>query len=87
MAPHTTVSYESGVMLGLKGFVAAAIGGFKSHTLAFFGGLLVGLIESLTVAANWGPFQSEYADAIALLALLIILLIRSRSLSTEERTS
>ncbi len=87
MAPHTTVSYESGVMLGLKGFVAAAIGGFKSHTLAFFGGLLVGLIESLTVAANWGPFQSEYADAIALIALLIILLIRSRSLSTEERTS
>jgi branched-chain amino acid transport system permease protein len=87
MAPHTTISYESGVMLGLKGFVAAAIGGFKSHTTAFFGGLLVGIIEALTVAINWGPFRSEYADAVALIALLVILVIRSRSLSAEERAS
>ncbi len=87
MAPHTTVSYESGVMLGLKGFVAAAIGGFKSHTTAFFGGLLVGIIEALTVAISWGPFRSEYADAVALIALLVILVIRSRSLSAEERAS
>ncbi len=87
MAPHTTVSYESGVMLGLKGFVAAAIGGFKSHTTAFFGGLLVGIIEALTVAINWGPFRSEYADAVALIALLVILVIRSRSLSAGERAS
>ncbi len=87
MAPHTTVSYESGVMLGLKGFVAAAIGGFKSHTAAFFGGLLVGIIEALTVAINWGPFRSQYADAVALIALLVILVLRSRSLSAEERAS
>lgn len=87
MAPHTTVSYESGVMLGLKGFVAAAIGGFKSHTTAFFGGLLVGVIEALTVAINWGPFRSQYADAVALMALLIILVVRSRSLSAGERAS
>lgn len=87
MAPHSTVSYESGVMLGLKGFVAAAIGGFKSHTAAFFGGLLVGTIEALTVAINWGPFRSQYADAVALMALLIILVVRSRSLSAQERAS
>ncbi len=87
MAPHATVSYESGVMLGLKGFVAAAIGGFKSHTAAFFGGLLVGIIEALTVAINWGPFRSQYADAVALIVLLIILVLRSRSLSAQERAS
>lgn len=87
MAPHTTTSFNAGVMLGLKGFVAAAIGGFRSHTMAFFGGILIGVVEALTVAANWGPFKSQYSDAIALVVLLIILVIRSRSLSAEERTS
>ncbi len=86
LAPLTPISYQAGVMLGLKGFVAAAIGGFKSPVAAVFGGLLLGIVESLAVAANWGPFTSAYKDAIALVVLLFILLIRSGKLAEEERT-
>jgi branched-chain amino acid transport system permease protein len=84
-APLTLMSYQSGVMLGLKGFVAAAIGGFKSPVAAVFGGLLLGIVETFVVAANWGPFTSAYKDAIALVVLLLILLIRSGKLAEEER--
>jgi branched-chain amino acid transport system permease protein len=84
-APFTLTSYNVGVMLGLKGFVAAAIGGFKSPLAAVFGGLLLGIVESLVVAANWGPFTSAYKDAIALVVLMLILLMRSRKLAEEER--
>ena len=85
LAPLTPLSYQAGIMLGLKGFVAAAIGGFKSPVAAVFGGLLLGIIESFAVAANWGPFNSAYKDAIALVVLLLILLVRSGKLAEEER--
>jgi branched-chain amino acid transport system permease protein len=84
-APLTLMSYQGGIMLGLKGFVAAAIGGFSSPVAAVFGGLLLGIVESFVVAANWGPFTSDYKDAIALVVLLFILLLRSGRLAEEER--
>jgi branched-chain amino acid transport system permease protein len=84
-APKTSMSYQAGVMLGLKGFIAAAIGGFGSPVAAVFGGLLLGIVESFAVAADWGPFTSEYKDAIALVVLLLILLVRSGKLAEEER--
>ena len=83
--PLTPMSYQAGIMLGLKGFVAAAIGGFKSPVAAVFGGLLLGIVESFAVAANWGPFTSAYKDAIALFVLLFILPLRSGRLAEEER--
>jgi branched-chain amino acid transport system permease protein len=86
MAPLTLTSYNVGVMLGLKGFVAASIGGFRSPLAAVLGGLLLGIVESFAVAANWGPFNSAYKDAIALVVLLLILLIRSGKLAEEERS-
>jgi len=52
---------------------------------AVFGGLLLGIVENFAVAANWGPFTSSYKDAIALVVLLLILLIRSGKLAEEER--
>ncbi len=85
-APLTLMSYQGGIMLGLKGFVAAAIGGFKSPVAAVIGGLLLGIIESFVVVANWGPFTSDYKDAIALVVLLFILVVRSGRLAEEERT-
>ena len=87
MAPLTLTSYNVGVMLGLKGFVAASIGGFTSPLATVVGGIGVGVIESVAVGVNWGPFTSEYKDAIALVILLVILLIRSGRLATEERVS
>jgi branched-chain amino acid transport system permease protein len=84
MAPLTLTSYNVGVMLGLKGFVAASIGGFKSPVAAVIGGLMLGIVESLAVGLDWGPFTSAYKDVIALVVLLLILLIRSGRLAAEE---
>jgi len=85
MAPLTITSYGVGVMLGLKGFVAASFGGFKSPIAAVIGGIGLGIIEALAVAIDWGPFTSDYKDAIALVILLLILLFRSGKLAEEER--
>jgi branched-chain amino acid transport system permease protein len=87
IAPLSTVSYNVGAMLGLKGFVAASIGGFRSLIVTIMGGIALGIVESVMVALNWGPFTSSYKEAIALVVLLLILLIRSRKLSEEERAS
>jgi branched-chain amino acid transport system permease protein len=87
MAPLTLTAYNVGVMLGLKGFVAASIGGFKSPILAVVGGILLGIVESMAVGVDWGPFTSAYKDAIALVVLLLILLLRSGRLAEEERES
>jgi branched-chain amino acid transport system permease protein len=86
MAPLTITSYSVGIMMALKGFVAASIGGFRSPIAAVIGGILLGIIETFAVAINWGPFTSDYKDAIALIVLLLILLFRSGRLAEEERT-
>jgi branched-chain amino acid transport system permease protein len=87
MAPLTLTAYNVGVMIGLKGFVAASIGGFKSPVAAVLGGILLGIVESMAVGVNWGPFTSSYKDAIAIIVLLLVLLLRSGRLAAEERTS
>jgi branched-chain amino acid transport system permease protein len=86
MAPLTLTSYNVGVMLGLKGFVAASIGGFKSPIAAVIGGITLGIIESLSVGLDWGPFTSAFKDVIAFVVLLLILLLWSGRLAEEERT-
>lgn len=85
MAPLTLTAYNVGVMIGLKGFVAASIGGFKSPVAGVIGGILLGIVESLAVGVNWGPFTSSYKDAIAIVVLLLVLLLRSGRLAAEER--
>ena len=87
MAPLTFTSYQAGLMLGLKGFVAASIGGFKSQVAAVIGGFTLGIVENLAVGVDWGPFTSSYKDAIGIIVLLLILLIRSGRLAAEESIS
>ena len=80
IAPVTLTSYDVGTMLGLKGFAAAALGGFGSQLGAVVGGLFLGLAESLGAAF----LSSSYKDAIALLVLFLVLLVRSGSSSEGE---
>ena len=80
IAPLTMPSYDVGVMLGLKGFVAAALGGCSSQILAVAGGLGLGVAESLGA----GLISSAYKDAIALVILFVVLLLRARRLTEEE---
>lgn len=81
-APLTMTSYDVGVMLGLKGFCAAIIGGMSSGVGTVFGGLLLGVLESLGA----GLVSSGYKDAIAFIILLLILFIRPQGLFKKADT-
>jgi branched-chain amino acid transport system permease protein len=76
VAPLTMTSYDVGVMLGLKGFCAAIIGGMSSGLPTVLGGLILGVLESLGA----GLISSGYKDAIAFIILLLILFIRPQGL-------
>jgi branched-chain amino acid transport system permease protein len=72
VTPITTLSYDVGVLLGLKGFAAAILGGFGSFPGAILGGLTLGLLESLGA----GYVSSAYKDVIAFIILLAVLFVR-----------
>lgn len=76
VAPITFASYDTGVMLGLKGFSAAILGGMGNPMGAVAGGLLLGLIESLSA----GLISSGYKDAIGFIILLLVLFFRPSGL-------
>lgn len=69
IAPITFTSYDTGILLGLKGFAAAMLGGLGSFSGAVAGGLLLGLLESLGA----GFVSSAYKDAIAFVIILAVL--------------
>jgi branched-chain amino acid transport system permease protein len=70
IAPITYATYDMGLMLGLKGFVAAVLGGLVSPAGAIGGGILLGLLESLSA----GLLSSGYKDAMAFVVLILLLL-------------
>jgi len=72
IAPITTIYYDTGFLIGLKGFVAAIIGGLASFPLAAVGALLVGLIESFS--SFWA---SSYKEVIVFTLIIPVLLWRS----------
>lgn len=76
VAPLTMTAYDVGIMLGLKGFCAAIIGGMSSGLSTVIGGLILGVLESLGA----GLISSGYKDAIAFIILLLILFIRPQGI-------
>jgi len=82
VAPLTMTSYDVGIMLGLKGFCAAIIGGLSAGVGTVLGGLLLGVLESLGA----GLISSGYKDAIAFIILLLILFIRPQGLFGKAET-
>jgi branched-chain amino acid transport system permease protein len=76
VTPIATTSYDAGLMLGLKGFVAATFGGLGSGVGAVAGGVLLGLIETFTA----GYVSSAYKDAVPFVLVLVILVVRPRGL-------
>ena len=77
IGPITTVYYDSGFLVSLKGFVGAIIGGLASYPLAAAGAVFVGLIES---------FSSFWASAFkeVIVFTLIIPVLLWRSLTTHH---
>lgn len=80
IGPTTTVFYDSGFLIGLKGFVAAVMGGLASYPGALVGALFVGVVESF--GAFWA---SAFKEVIVFTLVLPILLVRSlRSGHSDE---
>jgi len=78
------VNYFIGYTAGIKAFTAAVLGGIGSIPGAMFGGILLGLVESL--GASY--ISSEYKDAYAFIILIIILLVKPEGLlgkTSEEK--
>lgn len=72
ISPTTTINYDSGFLIGLKGFVAAVFAGLASYPLAAVGALLVGLLESFS--SFWA---SAFKEVIVFTFILPVLLWRS----------
>jgi branched-chain amino acid transport system permease protein len=77
IAPITTIYYDTGFLIGLKGFVAAIVGGLHSYPLALLGALLVGQLESF--ASFWASAFKE-----VLVFTFIIPVLWWRSLHTHH---
>jgi branched-chain amino acid transport system permease protein len=82
IAPIAFISYDSGIMLGLKGFAAAMLGGLGSFSGAVLGGLLLGLTEGLGA----GFVSSAYKDAIAFVIILAVLFFMPGGLLGARRS-
>lgn len=81
-APITTTVYDIGLMLGMKGFVAATLGGLGSGLGAVAGGLIVGLLEALVA----GYISSAYKDAVPFLLIIVVLLVMPHGLFGAKTT-
>ena len=79
IAPLTTVYYDSGFLIGLKGFVGAIIGALASYPLAAAGAVLVGVLESY--ASFWA---SAFKEVIVFTLIIPVLLWRSLSAGASD---
>lgn len=76
VAPLINIQYEMGLLLTLKGFAAAILGGLTSPFGAIFGGVLLGLVESLAIVT----ISSGYKDVVAMTLLIAIMIAMPQGL-------
>lgn len=76
VAPLINIHYEMGLLLTLKGFAAAILGGLASPFGAVFGGVTLGLVESIAVVS----ISSGYKDVIAMVILIMIMILMPQGL-------
>ena len=72
IVPITTLYYDTGFLIGLKGFVAAIIGGLISYPLTAIAALLVGCVEAFS-----SFYASNFKEVIVFALLVPVLLLRS----------
>ena len=72
IAPFTTIYYDSGFLIALKGFVGTVIGGMTNYPMAALGAVLVGLLEAFA-----SFYASAFKEVIVFSLLIPVLLWRS----------
>lgn len=83
IAPITTLYYDTGFLIGLKGFVGAILGGMGSYPLAALGSLAVGMLESFS--SFWASAFKEVIVFTLIIPMLVWLSLRSRHIEEEEQ--
>ncbi len=78
----SSLSITLGAMPGIKAFTAAVIGGIGSIPGAMLGGILLGIIESLSYSV---PALAPYTDAIEFAILIVVLLVKPTGLLGKKR--
>ncbi|MFA6020018.1 MAG: branched-chain amino acid ABC transporter permease [Rhodospirillales bacterium] len=82
ITPITFTAYDNGIMLGLKGFSAAVLGGLGNGFGAVAGGLIVGIAEAMAA----GYLSSAYKDAVAFVIILLVLVFLPNGLFGRKGT-
>jgi branched-chain amino acid transport system permease protein len=72
IVPITTLYYDTGFLIGLKGFIAAIIGGLVSYPVTAIAALLVGIVEAFS-----SFYASNFKEVIVFTLLVPMLLLRS----------
>lgn len=83
VSPITYVQYDSGTPLAIKGFTVAILGGLGNSTAAVGAGMILGILESLSI---W-VLPAAYKDVISISILLIILFIRPSGIFGSAETA
>lgn len=79
IVPITTLYYDTGFLIGLKGFVAAIIGGLISYPLTAVAAIVVGIVESFS-----SFYASNYKEVIVFTLILPVLVLRSLAAPAVE---
>jgi branched-chain amino acid transport system permease protein len=69
-----------GLLLTLKGFAAAILGGLTNPMGAIFGGITLGLVEALAIVT----VSSGYKDVIAMAILILIMILMPQGLAGRQ---
>ena len=79
IVPITTLYYDTGFLIGLKGFIAAIIGGLVSYPLTAIAALMVGAVEAFS-----SFYASNFKEVIVFTLLVPVLLLRSLAAPAVE---
>jgi branched-chain amino acid transport system permease protein len=79
IVPITTLYYDTGFLIGLKGFIAAIIGGLVSYPLTAIAALLVGTVEAFS-----SFYASNFKEVIVFTLIIPVLLLRSLAAPAVE---
>ena len=82
IAPITTIYYDTGFLIGLKGFVGAIIGGLASYPVAAAGAVLVGLLEAFS--SFWASAHKEVIVFTLIIPVLLWRSLKGRHVEEEE---
>jgi branched-chain amino acid transport system permease protein len=82
IVPLTTIYYDTGFLVGLKGFTAAIIGGLASYPAAALAAILVGIVESFS--SFWASAFKEVIVFTVIIPVLLWRSLRTAALEDEE---